>query len=89
MKFKILFHPKAANFIKKLDNETSRRLKDKIKELEEFPEERGKHLSHSNFWRLRMGKHRAIYEISKQKKEVIILFVGPRKNVYDDFTRLL
>ena len=87
MAFKIFFHPKAKAFLDKLNSEIQKRIKNKIKELEKFPE-RGKHLRYSVFWSLRIGDYRAVYEINKQKQKVIILFIGHRKNVYSDFSKL-
>jgi len=56
-------HPKAKEFLEKLDQQTRDRIKNKIKELEEFLGEGGKRLKHSNFWTLRIGDYRAIYEV--------------------------
>lgn len=89
MSFKIFFHPKAKQFILKLDTHAKERIKNKIKELKQFPEQRGKHLKYSNFWGLRIGDYRVIYEIHKQECKVIVLFIGHRKNVYDDFSKLM
>ncbi|MCD6467139.1 MAG: type II toxin-antitoxin system RelE/ParE family toxin, partial [Methanomicrobia archaeon] len=41
------------------------------------------------FWKLRIEDYRAIYEIKVKEKKVIILFIGHRKTVYDDFSRLI
>lgn len=41
------------------------------------------------FWRIRIGDYRGIYEIDEKKKIVIILYIGHRNRVYDDFSRLL
>ncbi|MEX2722747.1 MAG: type II toxin-antitoxin system RelE/ParE family toxin [Candidatus Freyarchaeota archaeon] len=38
---------------------------------------------------MRVGDYRVIYEIDEENKQVIILFVGHRKKVYDDFSKLL
>jgi mRNA interferase RelE/StbE len=84
MKFQIFLHPKAAGFLDKVDKEVRSRIKDKIKVLKQHPEI-GKRLNYSDFWSLRIGDYRVVYEISKKEKQVIILFIGHRKNVYDDF----
>ena len=81
----IFFHKKAAKELKKLDAPTQARVKKEIATLQQNPR-KGKHLRHANFWRLRIGDYRAIYEIKNQT--VIVLFVGHRKNVYDDFGKL-
>lgn len=82
---KVLLHPKTAQFLEKLNKQLSDRIKEKLKELENNPK-KGKLMSHSNFWILRIGDYRAIYEISKDM--VIILYIGHRKKVYEDFSRL-
>ena len=58
-----------------------------VKELERTPD-RGDQMKPSQFRRLRVGDYRVIYEIDLHSKRVIVLHVGHRKNVYDDFTRL-
>lgn len=87
MAFKIFLHPKAKNSLDKLDSEIRKRIKNKISELKEFPE-RGKHLKYSTFRSLRVGDYRTIYEVDKKEQKIIILFIGHRKNVYSDFSRL-
>ena len=86
--FEILLHPLADKFLKKVDMGIRRHIKKKIIELKEFPEQRGKHLRYTQFWSLRMGDYRAIYEIRENEKKVIILFIGHRDDVYDDFSKL-
>ncbi len=59
-----------------------------MKELERTPE-KGDPLRPSQYWRLRVGDFRVIYEIDRSSKRVIVLHVGHRKNVYDEFSRLV
>ncbi len=89
MTYRVLLHPKAARFLNKVDLHLRRRIRDSLRGLEEFPLERGERLKHSSFWRLRVGDYRVIYEVDDEKREVIILFIGHRRDVYDDFARLL
>ncbi len=89
MSFKVLLHPKSARFLSKLEKGAKERIKSKLKELENHPERRGKRLRYSNFWILRIGDHRVIFEIDEVENRVIVLFIGHRKNVYDDFSKLL
>ncbi|KYK32699.1 MAG: hypothetical protein AYK18_15635 [Theionarchaea archaeon DG-70] len=74
-------------FLDKLDQEMRKRIRKKLEELQEYPE-RGNHLRYSVFWSLRVGDYRIIYEIDKKEQKVIILFIGHRKDVYDDFSKL-
>jgi mRNA interferase RelE/StbE len=88
MSFKVLLHPKPARFLSKLEKGVKERIRSRLKDLENYPERRGKRLKHSNFWTLRIGDFRAIYEIDRKRDQVIVLFIGHRKDVYDDFSKL-
>lgn len=88
MSYRVLLHPKATEFLKKCGAEPSRRNKQRLGELGDKPEEKGIRLKHSSFWRLRIGDYRAIYMIDEEERKVIALFIGHRREVYDDFSRL-
>jgi mRNA interferase RelE/StbE len=85
--YTVLLHPKATETLKKMDKQQKIIITEKLRELKYQPEA-GKHLKYSEFRRLRIGDYRAIYEINEDKKQVIILYIGHRKNVYDDFMKL-
>ncbi len=86
--YNILLHSLADRFLKKLDTQISTQIKRKILELKEFPEQRGKHLRYTQFWSLRIGDYRAVYEIKENEQKIIVLFIGHRDDVYDDFSKL-
>ena len=88
MVFKVLLHPKAVEALEKIEKPTRSRIIKKLRELEDRPERAGKPLKYSNFWSLRVGDYRAIYEIYRDKNQVVILFIGHRKKVYDDFSKM-
>lgn len=88
MPYEIFLSEVADKFLKKLDANLKERIKNKISDLKENPE-LGKPLKYSHWWSLRIGDYRAIYKINKERKQVIILFIGHRKNIYDDFSKLL
>jgi len=83
-----MLYPKANNFLKKADKDLGNRIREKLKTLGNNPES-GVRLKYSDFWRLRIGNYRAIYEIDRLNNIIIILFIGHRKDVYDDFSQLL
>jgi mRNA interferase RelE/StbE len=87
--YQVLLHPKAAKFLSKLREPLRTRIKDTLRELENSPEAKGERLSPSAFWRIRVGDYRAIYEIDRKEKRVIVLHIAHRSKVYDDFSRLL
>ena len=88
MTFTVLLHPKAAKALEKIEEQTRLRITEKLRELKNRPERVGKRLKYSEFWSLRVGDYRAIYEIDRDKNQVIILFIGHRKKVYDDFSKM-
>ena len=88
MVFAVLLHPKAAKELEKIENTTKARIVERLGDLKDNPERVGKILRHSNFWSLRVGDYRAIYEIDRTKRQVVVLFIGHRKKVYDDFSKL-
>ena len=89
MVFKVLLHPSAAKELRKLDQLNQARMKKRLEELAAEPWKAGKPLRPSDYWGIRSGDYRAIYEIDSDQKQVIVLFVGHRKKVYADFSKLL
>lgn len=88
MVFAVLLHPKAAKELEKIENATKTRIVERLRDLKDNPERVGKILRQSNFWSLRVGDYRAIYEIDRTRRQVVVLFIGHRKKVYDDFSKL-
>lgn len=88
MSYQVLLHPKANAFLEKVDVDLRERIRNGLLSLGSNPK-RGTRLKHSEYWRLRIGDHRAIYEIDPELKRVVVLFLGHRRDVYDDFSRLL
>jgi len=86
--FTVLLHPKAVKALEKIEEQIKLRITEKLRELKNRPERVGKRLKYSEFWSLRVGDYRAIYEIDRDKNQVIILFIGHRKKVYDDFSKM-
>ena len=88
MKYKVLLHPKAAQELDKIGEPMRSRIKKRLKELQGSPEGQGKNLRYTDYWSLRIGDLRAIYEINRDRGQVVVLYVGHRRNVYDDFSRI-
>jgi mRNA interferase RelE/StbE len=89
LSFGVFLHPKAARFLKKADPSLRKTIREDLVGLANSPEEKGEHLIHSPFWRLRVGDYRVIYEIDREPSRVVVLFIGHRRDVYDEFSRLL
>ena len=88
MALTVLLHPKAVKTLEKIEEQTRSRITEKLRELRNRPETVGRRLKYSEFWSLRVGDYRAIYEINRDKNQVVILFIGHRKKVYDDFSKM-
>ncbi|HEY4699041.1 MAG TPA: type II toxin-antitoxin system RelE/ParE family toxin [Nitrososphaerales archaeon] len=89
MRFQILLHPKAAEDLAKIQTSVRDTIKKALNELEDSPEGKGEQLKPSDFWRIRVGNYKAIYKIDRKRRIIIILYLGHRKSVYDEFSRLL
>ena len=88
MVFAVVLHPKAAKALKKIEKLIRLRIIEEFRELRNRPERVEKRLKYSDFWSLRVGDYRVIYEVNRGKDQVVVLFVGHRKKVYDDFSKL-
>ncbi|HXW94149.1 MAG TPA: type II toxin-antitoxin system RelE/ParE family toxin [Nitrososphaerales archaeon] len=88
MTLSVLLTPRAAKSIRKLERSVGGRIQKSLAELAQNPES-GEQLRPSKFWKTRVGDYRAIYEIDRSNGRVIVLFIGHRKNVYDEFSRLV
>lgn len=84
-KYSLYIYSKAKKEYNKLDKTTKQKIKQKLYDLEKNPY-LGIHLKKVKFWKLRVEDYRIIYEI--KDKEIIVLIINHRKNVYDKFYRL-
>ncbi len=89
MAFKVFLHPNAIKDLRKLDETNKVKIKKAHGELAVDPYKAGKPLHPSHFWSIRSGNYRAIYEIDADRSQITVLFVGHRKKVYDDFSKVL
>ena len=81
-------HPKAAKELQGLDEPLTSRIRESMLELRYSPTQVGKQLRDSKYWSLRRAcDYRVIYQISGEASNVIVLFIGHRSVVYDDFSQ--
>jgi mRNA interferase RelE/StbE len=88
MSYQILLHPKADKTLKSFEEQLQKRIKQKIRALRDQPRS-GKLLKGSKFFSLRVGDYRVIYEIKTNPLRIIVLFIGHRSAVYDNFLKWL
>ena len=85
--FSAEFSSKAAKYIKKLDQITKKRIKEKVEKLEEepFPKEadRVEDFEGEKVFRVRVGDQRVLYIVRYNPNKLIIVRVDKRSRVYD------
>ncbi|PIN99936.1 type II toxin-antitoxin system RelE/ParE family toxin [archaeon CG10_big_fil_rev_8_21_14_0_10_43_11] len=80
--FEIVWSDNAANNLRKLPRNISKRVYKKVDELKENPYSNAKKLAGTSFYRVRVGDYRVIFTIIKDKLAILILNVKHRKKVY-------
>jgi len=84
MTYSITWSPKAQNRLRKLDNKTIIRIVKKVKQIRHDPKPYMRRLSGEKFYRLRIGHCRVIIKVITENKEIRILSLGHRKNIYKE-----
>ncbi|MEN8217151.1 MAG: type II toxin-antitoxin system RelE/ParE family toxin [Pseudomonadota bacterium] len=86
MAYSIDFKPIAKRQLAKLHKAIQHRLEAKIDALGENPRPHGykKLQGFENRYRIRVGDYRVIYEIHEDVLQVLIVKVGPRRDIYGD-----
>jgi mRNA interferase RelE/StbE len=81
--YDIQFEQKASKSFNKLERQAQLQIGKKIEQLKTNPHI-GKPLigNLSGYWKLRIGKYRAIYQRYEGKLIIIVLDIGHRKNIY-------
>jgi mRNA interferase RelE/StbE len=85
MKFRVLLHRKANEFLRVLGFEDRQRIVGKLKELEDFPTVRldiVKIAGEANTFRLRVGNYRALFKVYEQEKIIVVVKIDLRKRVH-------
>jgi len=85
---RVLLHPKVVEYLQASSEDHRSRMRQRLRDLEDQPERKGKRLKHSPYYSLRVGDYRAIYTVDHAEDCVVVLFIGHRKDVYDDFDKI-
>jgi mRNA interferase RelE/StbE len=82
--FQVLIEQAAARDLKRLEKVTLKRIIPILKKLADDPRPPGCHkiTGSKNDWRIRIGEYRIIYEIDEKAREVRIMRIKHRKDVY-------
>jgi len=83
MPYEIILTEESERFLKKCDRFIRDRIFDKLEDLREDPR-LGKPLTANlaGLWSLRIGDHRAVYQIKDNELIIIVIRIGHRKNIY-------
>lgn len=80
--YKIIWSPTSKEGLASLEKEIASRIVRKVEDLKLAPHHFIGRMTDMNTWKLRVGDYRAIIDINESKKEIHILKVGHRKNIY-------
>lgn len=95
MRYEVYLTRRAEKQYERLDNHIRRKIKTELLELEDEPYGKGFSLlglgdglryiktSHAGV------QYRAVYDISEDKKEVLVIFIGSRENFYRELRKFL
>jgi mRNA interferase RelE/StbE len=83
MSYSILILRRAGKELAGLTGDPYERVKTAIASLADNPRPRGcRKLAGREGWRIRIGDYRVVYEIDDEDRELTILHIGLRKDVY-------
>lgn len=83
MNYHILVLPRALKELGSLPKDAYERVRDAIRSLANDPRPPGcLKLAGREGWRMRVGDYRVLYEIDDQRKAVMVLHIGHRRDVY-------
>ncbi len=82
MIYSIIFSEEAEHEAKKLDNNILQRIVKKLEEASNNPFQFFERLSGREDYKLRIGDYRVIAKILTNDKEIFVISMGHRKNVY-------
>ena len=88
--YRARYTPEAAERIRKLHPEVRREIRDTIRTLLQTP--LAGHMLHhelSGYRSYRVRSYRVIYAINDEERTLDVVFVGPRRNVYEELRALL
>ena len=83
MTYRLVIKPSAGKELERLDDQVPRRVDAAILKLKENPQPQGsKKLTGVPLYRMRVGTYRVVYEIDDVRKQVTVVTIGHRREVY-------
>jgi mRNA interferase RelE/StbE len=81
--YDVRFSDKALNQLEKLEKQLQERILKSLERLRIRPYDHVKRLIGINYFSFRVGNYRLILDIQKDKLIIMVIAIGPRKNIYD------
>lgn len=88
--YRARYTPEAARYIRTLHPQVKQDVRDAVRTLLKIPLQ-GHALHHelSGYRSYRVRTYRIIYQLNEQDRTVDVIFVGPRRNVYEELLALV
>lgn len=83
MTYEVYLDPQVVRFLKKVEKQLAKRIRKRLKALEQNPFLYISSLEGSDLFKLRIGNYRAIIDI--EKTDVMVRYVAHRSKVYKRF----
>jgi mRNA interferase RelE/StbE len=81
--YRLVIKPSAGKELERLDDQMLRRMDAAIVRLRENPQPQGsKKLTGVPLYRFRVGSYRVVYEIDAIRKQITVVTIGHRREVY-------
>ncbi len=83
--YKVNVTPVAKKFLSKLDRFEEKRILKSLKKLAKRPCSIAKRLTEKDLWSLKVGLNnfRVIFKVNENQKQVSVVAIGKRRNIYD------
>jgi len=89
-RYQVRYTMEAAGRIRKLHPQINREIREGIRTLVETPlAGYSLHFELAGLWSYRVRNHRVIYRINADESTLDVVFVGPRRDVYEELRDLL
>ncbi len=86
-RYQVLVQPSAHKTLRKLPKDVQHRIIAKMESLADDPRPIGAIKlkgEEDDYWRLRVGDYRIVYEIEDEKLFILVLRIGHRKDIFRD-----
>ncbi|MBI2530238.1 MAG: type II toxin-antitoxin system RelE/ParE family toxin [Candidatus Diapherotrites archaeon] len=87
MTYSVIWSPKSKEKLEKFEKDVAARIIRKVSDISENPEPYLIKLTNSDAFRLRVGDYRVVVDLLKDKKELHVITLGHRRNIYKEFGR--